>query len=101
MEITRRSAVGILASVASTAAAEQQSVAQMLGGNAVSVHWLGGPAPPIESGVSWGVPWRRGTVRKDQSFALTAADGKALPVQTWTLAYWPDGSIKWLSLIHI
>jgi hypothetical protein len=26
---------------------------------------------------------------------LTAADGKALPVQTWTLAYWPDGSIKW------
>jgi hypothetical protein len=81
--------------VASTAAAEQQSVAQMLGGNAVSVHWLGGPAPPIESGVSWGIPWRRGTVRKDQSFALTAADGKALPVQTWTLAYWPDGSIKW------
>jgi len=45
-----------------------------------------------------GVPWQRGTVRKEQTFALTSADGAALPVQSWTLAYWPDGSIKWVTL---
>ena len=62
---------------------------------AVSVGWLDGAPPALASGVSWGVPWPRGTVRKDQAFTLTAADGKPLPLQTWPLAYWPDGSLKW------
>jgi hypothetical protein len=62
---------------------------------AVSVGWLDGAPPALASGVSWGVPWARGTVRKDQAFTLTAADGKPLPLQTWPLAYWPDGSLKW------
>jgi hypothetical protein len=34
-------------------------------------------------------------MRSGQQFSLTAADGKELPLQSWTLAYWPDGSIKW------
>src|SRR5208283_2829828 len=89
MEITRRGALGILASAASATGA------QTSGGDAVSLNWLGGEPPPLESGVSWGVPWARGAVGRDQAFALTTADGKALPVRSWTLAYWPDGSIKW------
>jgi hypothetical protein len=56
---------------------------------------LGGALPALASGVSWGVPWARGTIRKEQAFTLTAADGKVLPLQTWPLAYWPDGSLKW------
>jgi hypothetical protein len=60
----------------------------------VSLNWLEGE-PPVSSGVSWGVPWRPGEVQRHQAFALTAADGKALPLQSWPLAYWPDGSIKW------
>ena len=60
----------------------------------VPVHWLEG-APPLATGVSFGVPWARGTVAKDASFSLVTADGKTLPVQTWPLAYWPDGSLKW------
>ncbi len=87
MKITRRNAIGIMASTA----AYQQSAAQTTAG--VPVNWLGGP-PALESGVSFGVPWPRGTVRREQAFALTAADGKALPVQSWPLAYWPDGSMK-------
>jgi hypothetical protein len=59
----------------------------------VAVHWVG-DAPAMFTGVSWGVPWPQGTVRKDQAFALTGPDGKALPLQTWPLAYWPDGSLK-------
>ncbi len=62
---------------------------------AVQVGWLGGAPAPLASGVSWGVPWPEGAVPKDQAFALRTADGKALPLQTWPLAYWPDGSLKW------
>jgi hypothetical protein len=63
--------------------------------DAVSVGWLGGTSPVEETGVSWGVPWARGTVRKEQSFTLTGADGRVLALQTWPMAYWPDGSLKW------
>jgi len=61
----------------------------------VSLHFLDGASPAAPTGISWGVPWPKGTVTKTQAFALTAADGSALPLQSWTLAYWPDGSIKW------
>jgi hypothetical protein len=61
----------------------------------VTVNWLGGTPAPAASGVSWGVPWPKGAVAKAQTFTVTAADGKALPAQTWPLAYWPDGSVKW------
>src|SRR5437763_8309402 len=61
----------------------------------VALHWLDGAPPLAESGVSWGVPWPRGVVRKDQNFTLTAANGRILPLETWTLAWWPDGSLKW------
>lgn len=62
---------------------------------AVQISWLDGTPAPVATGVSWGVPWPEGAVPKNQSFALRTADGKALPVQTWPLAYWPDGSLKW------
>jgi hypothetical protein len=91
VKITRRTALGVLAS---TAALDQQAAAQQPApGGSVRVNWLDGAPPSIASGISWGVPWRRGTVRREQSFALTA-NGKALPLQAWPLAYWPDGSIK-------
>src|SRR5262245_8458659 len=63
--------------------------------DSVSVNWLGGMSAPLETGVSWGVPWPKGAVPKGQTFSLTSADGKTLPLQTWPLAYWPDGSLKW------
>src|SRR5260370_14869726 len=92
MRITRRSAIGILASTATAATAmEQQSPSS---DSAVTIGWLDGAAPGIETGVSWGVPWARGTVARSRTVALSANDGKALPLQAWPLAYWPDGSIK-------
>lgn len=60
----------------------------------VSLTWLEGK--PAESpGSTWGVPWPKGAVAADQSFALTTADGSPVPTQTWPLAYWPDGTLKW------
>ncbi len=64
--------------------------------DSVHLHWLGDHAPVLEQGISWGVPWARGSLSRDQSLVLTSADGKSMPLQTWPLAYWPDGSVKWL-----
>lgn len=63
--------------------------------DSVSLQWLGNEAPSISSGVSWGVPWPRGEVQEEESFGLVNSDGDALPLQSWTIAYWPDGSVKW------
>ena len=61
----------------------------------VNLNWLDKAAPSSAAGVSFGVPWPRGAVQKDQVFSLASGSGAALPLQSWTLAYWPDGSIKW------
>ncbi len=81
-----------------SASADQEVPTEQSG--AVAVDWLDG-TPLSEAGVSWGVPWPRGKVRKDQCFTLTASDGKALPLQSWPLAYWPDGSLKWSGLATV
>ena len=61
----------------------------------VSVDWLGGEAPGADCGVSWGVPWAQGSVARQTQFALADVQGQAIPVQSWALAYWPDGTLKW------
>lgn len=61
----------------------------------VQLDWLGKTPAPIPTGVSWGVPWPKGTVSKDQAFSLTTSQGRVLPLQTWPLAFWPDGTLKW------
>ena len=60
----------------------------------VSLNLLDGKPLPLESGVSFGVPWPRGAVRRASTFSLSA-QGNHLPVQSWPMAYWPDGSLKW------
>jgi hypothetical protein len=67
----------------------------------VKLHWVNQPGPGVAAGVSWGVPWPQGAVPRDTTFSLTDASGRALPVQTWPLAYWPDGSLKWSGLATV
>ena len=45
-------------------------------------------------GHSFGMAWPRGTISRKASFAL-ASGGKTTPAQSWPLAFWPDGSVKW------
>jgi hypothetical protein len=59
------------------------------------VRWLDGNAGAIAQGVTWGTPWPRGKQREAKNFALRGADNKLLPLQSWPLAYWPDGTLKW------
>ncbi|MRW91430.1 Tat pathway signal sequence domain protein [Duganella sp. FT80W] len=60
-----------------------------------TLRWLDGAAPAISTGTTLGVPWPRGQHRATQAFALTTADGKPVAMQSWPLAWWPDGSLKW------
>lgn len=52
--------------------------------------WLDKTAPGQVEGVTFGVPWPRGALKKDTAFKLGD-----LAVQSWPLATWPDGSLKW------
>ncbi|MFJ8491705.1 Tat pathway signal sequence domain protein [Streptomyces sp. NPDC094038] len=61
----------------------------------VTLDWLEGGGLGAAPGSTVGVPWPMGTFQEDQTFALTDEDGKDVAVQTWPLAYWPDGSLKW------
>ncbi|MSU23916.1 MAG: Tat pathway signal sequence domain protein [Opitutus sp.] len=70
-------------------------VSPLVAAGDVAVGWLGQTAPASKTGVSWGVPWPKGATPSGQTFTLTGADGQPLPLQTWPLAYWPDGSLKW------
>ncbi|QKJ30238.1 Tat pathway signal sequence domain protein [Mucilaginibacter mali] len=66
----------------------------------VPLKWLYG-SPKKATGTSWGVPWPQGQVKKNTEFALTKPDGSKLPVQSWTMATWPDGSVKWTGLAAV
>jgi hypothetical protein len=46
-------------------------------------------------GATWGMPWPRGKHSPRTTFALRDQEGRRLPVQSWPIAYWPDGSLKW------
>ena len=101
MRITRRNALEVMAGAAGAAALEQTADAQESVAGGAPVHWLDGAPPALETGISFGVPWPRGATRYGQAFALTDASGKALPAQTWNLAYWPDGSIKFTGVATV
>ena len=62
------------------------------------MNWLEQSAPTVKAGVSFGVPFKRGAWQPADALSATAADGHAVPAQTWPLAVWPDGSVKWLGV---
>ena len=63
--------------------------------NPVPIRWLDEQAPQAFHGTTWGIPWPQGVYSTDTSFSLQADHDEAVPIQSWPLAYWPDGSLKW------
>src|SRR4051812_5874228 len=61
----------------------------------IALHWLDGKAPIHAAGTTWGVPWAKGTLKNNTGFILQGNGGENIPVQSWPLAFWPDGSLKW------
>lgn len=58
------------------------------------VKWLKTPAR-YPAGVTWGMPWKKGMLQRNEQFVLKGSSGELLPLQTRPTAYWPDGSVKW------
>lgn len=88
-------AAGHLARPAGEAHAAPRTASGLID-DGVRLKWLEGGTPrQLAAGSTWGVPWPRGTVPADQSFALRTAAGQPVPVQTWPTGHWPDGSLKW------
>ncbi|MFE2538355.1 Tat pathway signal sequence domain protein [Streptomyces sp. NPDC059371] len=81
--------------VLGTPNARAASEAETADADPVGLDWLEDGGLGAAPGSTVGVPWPRGAFRPDQTFALTDADGKAVPVQSWPIAHWPDGSLKW------
>src|SRR4051812_35229376 len=61
----------------------------------VKIDWMDHAPPLVNTGVSFGVPWPRGGMQKGESLHIVDAQGQPIPSQTWPMAYWPDGSLKW------
>lgn len=76
------------------ARAVPSEVSQAVPAKNVALVWLDRAAPSVAQGVSFGVPWAKGTLQKATTFALASGE-RNVPVQTWPMAFWPDGSIKW------
>jgi hypothetical protein len=105
-EVSRRTILtsALLAGAGTAVAARSASAAPtetsalplaVTGHDPVQVGWLEGRPATLAAGATWGVPWPRGSVAGNQRFALTTESGEGVPVQTWTTAWWPDGSAKW------
>ncbi len=100
MKITRRKVLELAAALPATSGATAKATQGMSPaaadpGNSVQLGWLGGAAPTTPTGISWGVPWPKGAVKKEETFVLHDAGGQTLPLQSWPLAWWGDGSVKW------
>lgn len=88
-------AVGPLATLPAAAAATAAAPGAAGLPDADALRWLDGSAPELMLGATLGLPWPRGAQPRGQDFHALDAQGRPLPLQTWPLAWWPDGSIKW------
>lgn len=64
------------------------------------LHWIGS-TPKLDRAVSFGVPFKQGEVTAKTALQLQSADGSAITSDQWTLAKWPDGSVKWLGVAAV
>lgn len=96
-DFMRASAIGATATAALTLASTAGSAVAATKEKApdTRLRWIDGKAPSLHLGQSWGVPWPQGAHKPSQTFRLRDASGRDVPVQSWPLATWPDGSLKW------
>lgn len=64
------------------------------------LHWVG-EVPQEATPASFGVPFDQGVLPADAAVTLTTAQGTEVPVDSWPLAYWPDGSVKWCGVAGV
>ena len=58
------------------------------------LHWIT-PLSGDQAPVTFGIPWAKGKLNKNDPLCLKNDLGQSIPVQSKITAYWPDGSVKW------
>lgn len=66
----------------------------------IPLHWIG-HTPQQNKAVSLGVPFNEGELYPEHTLQLMTDKGEMLPTDTWALAYWPDGSVKWKGIAGV
>lgn len=66
-----------------------------LGAETVNFKWID-KAPTYPIGQSFGVPFAKGEMNDNGTFVLTDASGNVIPTQSWPMAHFNDGSVKWM-----
>ena len=66
----------------------------------IPLHWIGN-TPQQNKAVSLGVPFNEGELYPEHTLQLMTDKGEMLPTDTWALAYWPDGSVKWKGIAGV
>lgn len=72
---------------------EEINVAEM----PVPLHWIG-KAPGSKKPVTFGVPFDEKTLMPTERMELTSKSNGVIDSDQWPLAFWPDGSVKWLGV---
>jgi len=60
-----------------------------------AARWIDGAPPALATGATWGMAWPRAALPGDTRLTVAAAGGAPVPSQSWPIAWWPDGSLKW------
>ncbi len=66
----------------------------------VPLHRIG-KAPKNDRGISFGVPFDQGKVTDRTDLRLIGQEGQQVAADTWPLAFWPDGSYKWVGVAAV
>lgn len=66
----------------------------------IPLQWIG-TTPAKDKPVSWGIPFGEGVLKADALLKLTTDKGQEVTIDSWPLAYWPDGSVKWCAVSGI
>lgn len=69
-------------------------------GHTIALSLLQGK-PAMAVGTTFGVPMHRGALSVKTPVHLRRQDDVVMPAQTWPLAYWPDGSVKWIGVAAV
>lgn len=93
-EFVRTAAITSAAAAGASLATRAAAAVDPAGGLVTRAHWLDG-VPRGPAATTWGTAWPRGAVAPGTTFGARADDGASVPLQSWPLATWPDGSLKW------
>ncbi|MFT4202904.1 MAG: hypothetical protein QM610_03235 [Chitinophagaceae bacterium] len=63
--------------------------------NAIPLRWIDTVPGGFGFGTTFGLPWKQGELQTAENVAILTSNKQPVNVQSWPLAYWSDGSLKW------